>query len=104
MMALWWWWTTDGKLIDSKNVDIAVTSKRKLQTTAGKMIFGKFDERTRVGERIEPKAETGKPERCARRHSQSLWNPLLIRNPSDPSQPKMGNSGSGKSVQNDLCS
>jgi uncharacterized protein YacL len=47
------------KLI-GKNVDIAVTSV--LQTTAGKMIFGKFDERARVGERIEPKAETGKPE------------------------------------------
>src|SRR6201994_725528 len=43
-----------------KNADIAVTSV--LQTTAGKMIFGKFDERTRVGEKIEPKAETGKPE------------------------------------------
>jgi uncharacterized protein YacL len=47
------------KLI-GKNVDIAVTSV--LQTTAGKMIFGKFDERARVGERIEPKAESGKPE------------------------------------------
>jgi uncharacterized protein YacL len=47
------------KLI-GKNVDIAVTSV--LQTTAGKMIFGKFDERNRVGEKIEPKAETGKPE------------------------------------------
>ncbi|HEY2116439.1 MAG TPA: TRAM domain-containing protein [Candidatus Angelobacter sp.] len=47
------------KLI-GKNVDIAVTSV--LQTTAGKMIFGKFDERSRVGERIEPKAEGGKPE------------------------------------------
>ena len=47
------------KLI-GKNVDIAVTSV--LQTTAGKMIFGKFDERSRVGERIEPKGEGGKPE------------------------------------------
>jgi uncharacterized protein YacL len=47
------------KLI-GKNVDIAVTSV--LQTTAGKMIFGKFDERTRPGERLEPKAETGKPD------------------------------------------
>jgi uncharacterized protein YacL len=47
------------KLI-GKNVDIAVTSV--LQTTAGKMIFGKFDERMRVGERIEPKAEGAKPE------------------------------------------
>lgn len=46
------------KLI-GKNVDIAVTSV--LQTTAGKMIFGKFDERSRVGERMEPKAETSKP-------------------------------------------
>jgi uncharacterized protein YacL len=47
------------KLI-GKNVDIAVTSV--LQTTAGKMIFGKFDDRARAGERIEPKAETGKTE------------------------------------------
>jgi uncharacterized protein YacL len=47
------------KLI-GKNVDIAVTSV--LQTTAGKMIFGKFDERSRPGERIEPKAESGKQE------------------------------------------
>jgi uncharacterized protein YacL len=47
------------KLI-GKNVDIAVTSV--LQTTAGKMIFGKFDERARVVERIEPKVESGKPE------------------------------------------
>ena len=46
------------KLI-GKNVDIAVTSV--LQTTAGKMIFGKFDERSRAAERIEPKAE-GKQE------------------------------------------
>ena len=47
------------KLI-GKNVDIAVTSV--LQTTAGKMIFGKFDDRVRVGERVEPKAEGAKPE------------------------------------------
>ena len=47
------------KLI-GKNVDIAVTSV--LQTTAGKMIFGKFDERARPSERIEPKSEGGKPE------------------------------------------
>jgi len=47
------------KLI-GKNVDIAVTSV--LQTTAGKMIFGKFDERSRPGERIEAKSEAGKPE------------------------------------------
>ncbi len=44
------------KLI-GKNVDIAVTSV--LQTTAGKMIFGKFDERTRP---MEPKLEAPKPE------------------------------------------
>jgi uncharacterized protein YacL len=47
------------KLI-GKNVDIAVTSV--LQTTAGKMIFGKFDERSRVNERMEPKAEGAKPD------------------------------------------
>ncbi|HKF22000.1 MAG TPA: TRAM domain-containing protein [Candidatus Angelobacter sp.] len=47
------------KLI-GKNVDIAVTSV--LQTTAGKMIFGKFDERARPGERVEAKIEGSKPE------------------------------------------
>jgi uncharacterized protein YacL len=47
------------KLI-GKNVDIAVTSV--LQTTAGKMIFGKFDDRARPVERSEPKVESGKPE------------------------------------------
>lgn len=47
------------KLI-GKNVDIAVTSV--LQTTAGKMIFGKFDERTRPTERVEPKLEVAKPD------------------------------------------
>jgi hypothetical protein len=47
------------KLI-GKNVDIAVTSV--LQTTAGKMIFGKFDERMRSGERAEVKGESkGEP-------------------------------------------
>jgi uncharacterized protein YacL len=45
------------KLI-GKNVDIAVTSV--LQTTAGKMIFGKYDERARSVERAEPKLDTGK--------------------------------------------
>jgi uncharacterized protein YacL len=47
------------KLI-GKNIDIAVTSV--LQTTAGKMIFGKFDERMRSSERPEAKMETGKPD------------------------------------------
>ena len=46
------------KLI-GKNVDVAVTSV--LQTTAGKMIFGKFDERARLSERVETKVEI-KPE------------------------------------------
>ncbi len=43
-----------------KTIDIAVTSV--LQTTAGKMIFGKFDERSRPPERVDPKVETGKTE------------------------------------------
>jgi uncharacterized protein YacL len=47
------------KLI-GKNVDIAVTSV--LQTTAGKMIFGKYDERTRTVERVEAKNDSGKHE------------------------------------------
>jgi uncharacterized protein YacL len=45
------------KLI-GKNVDIAVTSV--LQTTAGKMIFGKYDERSRPVERAELKNDSGK--------------------------------------------
>jgi len=45
------------KLI-GKNVDIAVTSV--LQTTAGRMIFGKYDERARPIDRIEPKIDTSK--------------------------------------------
>jgi uncharacterized protein YacL len=36
----------------SKTVDIAVTSV--LQTTAGKMIFGKFEERKAVPEPVHP--------------------------------------------------
>ena len=47
------------KLI-GKNIDIAVTSV--LQTTAGKMIFGKYDERMRPSERTEPKVDTTKHE------------------------------------------
>ncbi len=48
------------KLI-GKNVDIAVTSV--LQTTAGKMIFGKFDERQRpIEPRPEGKQESRKPQ------------------------------------------
>lgn len=44
----------------SKTIDIAVTSV--LQTTAGKMIFGKFDERSHsVYEKVAPGAE--RPER-----------------------------------------
>jgi hypothetical protein len=50
----------------SKTIDIAVTSV--LQTTAGKMIFGRFDERTHavhekdrapVREQIAPTASAG---------------------------------------------
>jgi uncharacterized protein YacL len=44
-----------------KNIDISVTSV--LQTTAGKMIFGKFDERTAVMQPrpAEPRSELRKP-------------------------------------------
>jgi hypothetical protein len=44
-----------------KNIDISVTSV--LQTTAGKMIFGKFDERATVmpPRSIEPRPELRKP-------------------------------------------
>ena len=38
-MARWWSWTTRGSLI-GKTIDIIVTSV--LQTTAGKMIFGRY--------------------------------------------------------------
>jgi len=44
-----------------KNIDISVTSV--LQTTAGKMIFGKFDERAAVmpPRTLEPRPELRKP-------------------------------------------
>ncbi|HLX42286.1 MAG TPA: PIN domain-containing protein [Bryobacteraceae bacterium] len=45
----------------SKTIDIAVTSV--LQTTAGKMIFGRFDERTHTVH------EKDRPERAAREHA-----------------------------------
>jgi uncharacterized protein YacL len=45
----------------SKTIDIAVTSV--LQTTAGKMIFGRFDERTHMVH------EKDRPERAAREHA-----------------------------------
>src|SRR5262249_9703247 len=41
----------NAKKMISKTIDISVTSV--LQTTAGKMIFGKFDERQHLGERHE---------------------------------------------------
>ncbi len=42
-----------------KNIDISVTSV--LQTTAGKMIFGKFDERgTTMSRTMETRTETRK--------------------------------------------
>jgi hypothetical protein len=40
-----------------KNIDISVTSV--LQTTAGKMIFGKFDERAAV---MQPRSADPRPE------------------------------------------
>jgi len=42
------------------------------------MIFGKFDERMRVSERIEPRAEGAKPE--VRKAQPILWNQRRIRN------------------------
>jgi hypothetical protein len=45
----------------SKTIDIAVTSV--LQTTAGKMIFGRFDERTHMVH------EKDRPERATREHA-----------------------------------
>jgi len=41
----------NAKKMISKTVDIAVTSV--LQTTAGKMIFGKYDERTHAAAGVE---------------------------------------------------
>ena len=49
----------------SKTIDIAVTSV--LQTTAGKMIFGRFDERTHAVH--EKEREKERPERPAREHA-----------------------------------
>jgi uncharacterized protein YacL len=65
------------KLI-GKNVDIAVTSV--LQTTAGKMIFGKYDERSRVMERAEPKNDTGK-------HDVRKAQPIIVE-PAPHTQPE----------------
>ncbi|HXB22502.1 MAG TPA: TRAM domain-containing protein [Candidatus Solibacter sp.] len=58
------------KLI-GKNVDIAVTSV--LQTTAGKMIFGKFDERSRPVDRIEPRIEN--------KHDLRKGPPVIVETP-----------------------
>ena len=62
------------KLI-GKNVDIAVTSV--LQTTAGKMIFGKYDERQRPA---EPKVESGK-------HDLRKTQPIIVE-PAPHTQPE----------------
>src|SRR5215471_14707331 len=62
------------KLI-GKNVDIAVTSV--LQTTAGKMIFGKYDERSRQVERVEPKIDTGK-------HDLRKTQPIIVEPTAHP--------------------
>src|SRR5690348_8511770 len=61
-----------------KNADIAVTSV--LQTTAGKMIFGKFDERMRVPETARPVPAAGaKPSTSP---PQPLPQPTAAANPS----------------------
>ena len=62
------------KLI-GKNVDIAVTSV--LQTTAGKMIFGKYDERSRAVERSDPKNDTGK-------HDLRKTQPIIVESAPHP--------------------
>ena len=49
----------------SKTIDIAVTSV--LQTTAGKMIFGKFDERAQAAAAAASKAEPHPAERASKR-------------------------------------
>jgi uncharacterized protein YacL len=64
------------KLI-GKNVDIAVTSV--LQTTAGKMIFGKYDERQRPVERVEGKLESAK-------HDLRKTQPIIVE-PAPQTQP-----------------
>ena len=50
----------NAKKMISKTIDISVTSV--LQTTAGKMIFGKFDERQHGAERHDSKPAVRKPE------------------------------------------
>ncbi|HEY6969744.1 MAG TPA: PIN domain-containing protein [Candidatus Angelobacter sp.] len=65
------------KLI-GKNVDIAVTSV--LQTTAGKMIFGKYDERSRSVERPEPKMDSGK-------HDLRKAQPIIVEPAAAHSEP-----------------
>jgi uncharacterized protein YacL len=61
-----------------KNVDIAVTSV--LQTTAGKMIFGKYDERQRPAERTELKGEGAK-------HDLRKSQPIIVE-PAPHTQPE----------------
>jgi len=57
----------NAKKMISKTIDIAVTSV--LQTTAGKMIFGRFDERTHAVHEKHSDRHVDKPERPQREHA-----------------------------------
>ena len=59
----------------SKTIDIAVTSV--LQTTAGKMIFGRFDERTHVVHDKERSREHVLPRAQVRRGQRSAGLPAV---------------------------
>jgi uncharacterized protein YacL len=63
----------NAKKMISKTIDISVTSV--LQTTAGKMIFGKYDERVHGAG-----SPNGTTDRCARANPQPM--------PSDPRKPR----------------
>ena len=64
----------------SKTIDVAVTSV--LQTTAGKMIFGRFDERTHG---VYEKPPTENVHHQARtRETQTATNPVTATAPQHP--------------------
>jgi uncharacterized protein YacL len=53
----------NAKKMISKTIDVTVTSV--LQTTAGKMIFGKFDEGARIHEKAERPPDRPSPRACS---------------------------------------
>lgn len=65
-----------------KNVDIVVTSV--LQTTAGKMIFGKFDDRLAPQSAIRPEASAAGSGSIARQHESHAYAPRPLTHSAEP--------------------